>query len=178
MKIGFSGLTATGKTSLIGALSEQLGWEIIHESIPRSIFQSRPGQLAEALLNFARRKREAIAKAENCLIDRTCVDIAMMVLNEPRIFDISMSVETLRECREMADEMDLLVLLPPEIISTAQRKNEAGLIRRFNPILRTKNNILMRGLAAEMMDSEKLRCLPQDCETLERRIAWVQEQLQ
>ena len=173
VKIGLSGLNSTGKTTLSNALASHLGWTVVQEGVPRSLFSVPAPQQARLLLEYVQSKREAQNTQAPCILDRTAIDIALMIFNRPEIFGLEAALKAYAECEIMAQELDALILLPHDAIAVLESPNEAGLIRRFSPLMRKRNDILLRGLAQSMHDQTTTWELPNDVLTVEERVSFV-----
>ena len=172
MKIGFSGMAATGKTTLVNVLAKELGCTVVAEGIPPNLFNSTPPEFSKALLMLARKKRAAIEAAEACVIDRTSLDFAMMALNQQSIYRFPTAAQIIDECRTFSEAIDLMFLTPNKNVAPAENMNEAGLHRRSNRLQRLKNRILIEGLAREFFPPSKLVIMPDSLESVEDRAAW------
>ena len=178
MKIGFSGLISTGKTTLAKAVARELGWHIVPEGIPGELYKSTRERAADILRQHAQTKRAAQSAYDDCVLDRTAVDLAMLILNQFELLNLPATQRAFAECQAMARELDLLFLLPEDAIPFDSAANEAGLLRQYNPLMRTRSSILLNGLAERLMSREALVRVPVTVTDIDERVAFVISKVQ
>lgn len=178
MKIGFSGLTSTGKTTLATAVVEALGWRLVSEGIPQELFKTKPERAAQLLFDYASSKRKEQNAGGDCVLDRTAVDIAMLIINQFELFNFRTTHLAFAECQAMARELDVLFLLPDDGIGFDHAENEAGLKRHYNPLMRLRSSILLRGLTQRLMPKTAVVEIPSSLSTLDARLEFVLSTLQ
>lgn len=179
MKIGISGLNSTGKTTLAKAVALDMSMESVEEGIPAAIYHEITAlDKARLILEYAKEKKEKIQKYSNCVVDRTGIDIAMLILTRPRILPLEISQLAFEECKAIAQELDLLVMLPEGVIQRKEGYNEAGLRRISNPLAITRNTILLNGLASEMHQPHQVLRMPKSANTVKSRIEEIRSHAQ
>ena len=178
VKIGLSGIVSTGKTTLSNALASHLGWTVVPEGVPRALFSVPAAQQARLLLEYVQSKRKAQNTQAPCILDRTAIDIALMIFTRPEIFGLEAAFKAYAECEIMAQELDVLILLPHDVIAVLESPNEAGLIRRANPLMRKKNDALLKGLAQSMHDQTTIWELPNNLLTVEDRVNFISSHIE
>jgi GTPase SAR1 family protein len=176
LKIGITGLNSTGKTTLAKAVALDMSLEFVEEGIPAAIYhETSVLDKARLILEFA---KEKIQKYSKCVVDRTGIDIAMMILTRPKILPLEISQSAYEECKAIAQELDLLVMLPDGVIPRKEEYNEAGLRRISNPLAITRNTILLNGLVSEMHQPHQVLRMPKSANTVKSRIEEIRSHAQ
>ena len=102
----------------------------------------------------------------------------MLILNQFELLNLPATQRAFAECQAMARELDLLFLLPEDAIPFDSAANEAGLLRQYNPLMRTRSSILLNGLAERLMSREALVRVPVTVTDIDERVAFVISKVQ
>ncbi len=146
MRIAITGVSGTGKTTLVKAMASQLSLPFLGEDLQTIVAAgkrinsiSNDQALLQDAINHYQRVSEAwLAKRhefqrsnDSFITDRCCFDILARWINLLKTFgeDDQRLLQVIQECRRQSADLDLIVVLPIGPWTLKASKNDEGLAR-------------------------------------------------
>jgi len=191
MKIAITGSGGIGKTTLVNALSKQLGLPVIHEEMQPvlkalSVLHTTvadPEKHRQSQVNYVKacekwlQNRDKAQTQDSFVSDRCAIDLLSRWLTSGVYReDDKLLLNIVTICKRLCNGLDLIVMPPLLQFEEVPANNEAGLSRQKSLVLKLQSHAMTRGLLDQLVNTPKLY-LPPEAVTLEVRIELVMQAL-